>query len=143
MRDQVHFGENFHADLDAFNFTYGCVTTETNLFYTQDADGILGMTRSNSASTQMRPIFELMKEKQLITTQMFSLCLGKNGGYFQIGGFDGTSHISNEVTWIPTWETHAYKFSLFGLSMNNHYMAGSEEFNVGVVDSGTTFTYVP
>lgn len=27
--------------------------------------------------------------------------------------------------------------------MNNHLMAGSEEFNIGVVDSGTTFTYVP
>jgi len=27
--------------------------------------------------------------------------------------------------------------------MNNHLMAGSDEFNVGVVDSGTTFTYVP
>lgn len=91
----------------------------------------------------MRPIFEVMKEKQLIAHEMFSLCLGKNGGYFQIGGYDGTNHISNEVTWIPTWETHAYKFSLFGISINNHMMSGSEEFSIGVVDSGTTFTYVP
>jgi len=27
--------------------------------------------------------------------------------------------------------------------MNNHFMSGSEEFNIGVIDSGTTFTYVP
>ena len=84
-----------------------------------------------------------MKEKGIISTQMFSLCLGKNGGYFQIGGYDGTSHIEQNVTWFPVWETNAYKFNLQGISMNNHLMAGSEEFNVGVIDSGTTFTYVP
>lgn len=27
--------------------------------------------------------------------------------------------------------------------MNGHVMAGSEEFAIGVIDSGTTFTYVP
>jgi hypothetical protein len=27
--------------------------------------------------------------------------------------------------------------------MNNHYMAGSEQFNVGFIDSGTTFSYFP
>ena len=34
VKDIVHFGENFHADLDAFNFTFGCVTEEPHLFYT-------------------------------------------------------------------------------------------------------------
>lgn len=32
--DKVHFGEAYHAELDAFNFTFGCVTKETHLFYT-------------------------------------------------------------------------------------------------------------
>jgi hypothetical protein len=27
--------------------------------------------------------------------------------------------------------------------MNNHLMAESQEFQIGVIDSGTTFTYVP
>ena len=29
------------------------------------------------------------------------------------------------------------------MMMNNHYMAGSENFHVGFLDSGTTFTYLP
>ena len=33
-RDEMYFGEAYHASLDAFNFTFGCVTTETKLFYT-------------------------------------------------------------------------------------------------------------
>jgi hypothetical protein len=47
------------------------------------------------------------------------------------------------MQWIKTWETDAYKFTLLGLSMNGHFMGGSEEFAIGVIDSGTTFTYVP
>lgn len=27
--------------------------------------------------------------------------------------------------------------------MNNHLMAGSEEFSIGTIDSGTTYTYIP
>jgi hypothetical protein len=40
------------------------------------------MTKGNSAAPQMRPIFEVMKERKIIENSMFSLCLGKNGGYF-------------------------------------------------------------
>ena len=34
VQDRIHFGENFHPNEDAFNFTFGCVTKETHLFYT-------------------------------------------------------------------------------------------------------------
>lgn len=91
----------------------------------------------------MRPIFELMKERGIIANEMFTLCLGKNGGYFQLGGYDGQGHLGSNVTWIPMWETLSYKFSLSGVAMNNHRIAGTEEFSIGVIDSGTTFTYVP
>jgi hypothetical protein len=30
----------------------------------------------------MKPIFDVMKENGVIEKRMFSLCLGKNGGYF-------------------------------------------------------------
>lgn len=52
------------------------------------------MTKSNYGASSMRPIFEVMKENHLITSEMFSLCLGNDGGYFQIGGYDGTNQIS-------------------------------------------------
>ena len=41
------------------------------------------------------------------------------------------------------WENQDYKFTLEGLSFNNHKIAGSEEFSIATVDSGTTFTYIP
>ena len=139
----MHFGESFHLDEDAFNFTFGCVTTETHLFYSQQADGILGLTRE-SAHEKMRPIFEVMKEQGLIEERVFALCLGKNGGYFQLGGTDNSGQIpGQEVQWAPMLPTSNYKVELKGISLNTRFMEGSQEFNVGFIDSGTTFTYVP
>ena len=39
-----------------------------------------------------------MKENNLIENRMFALCLGKNGGYFQIGGYDKQGHLE-DVQW--------------------------------------------
>jgi hypothetical protein len=55
------------------------------------------MTRAATASTHMRPIFDVMFEQKLIEKKMFTLCLGKDGGYFQIGGYDSTSHLSPNI----------------------------------------------
>lgn len=48
----------------------------------------------------MKPIYEVMKEANLIEKRMFTLCLGKNGGYFQIGGYDSTNHLE-DIQWAP------------------------------------------
>lgn len=34
VRDQVYFGDNYHTGFDNFQYTFGCVKRETNLFYT-------------------------------------------------------------------------------------------------------------
>ena len=81
VTDTVYFGDDYHREDDGFAFNFGCVTTETHLFYTQKADGILGLTKSSSQKN-MRPIYDVMKEKGVIEKKEFSLCLGKDGGYF-------------------------------------------------------------
>ena len=75
---------------------------------------------------------------------MFSMCLGKNGGYFQIGGYDKTGHIDNQdVTWLKMTQKNAdYKVPFHGIKMNNHLMSETSSQTVAFVDSGTTFTYV-
>jgi hypothetical protein len=68
VRDTFYFGSDYHVTEDDFEMTFGCVTQETHLFYTQSADGILGLTKSNSAATGglMKPIFEQMASKGVI-----------------------------------------------------------------------------
>ena len=36
-----------------------------------------------------------------------------------------------------------FKFRITGVGMNSHPIAGSAKYNLGFVDSGTTFTYLP
>ena len=47
------------------------------------------MSRGGGGKNLFTPIYDVMYDEQLIEKRMFSICLGKNGGYSQIGGFDG------------------------------------------------------
>lgn len=61
VEDQVYFGDSYHLAHDAFMFSFGCVSKETNLFYNQRANGILGMAMGTSMSIkQQKPIYEAM-----------------------------------------------------------------------------------
>lgn len=105
------------------------------------------MTKGDT-NVHMRPIFDVMYDAHLIEKKMFSLCLGKDGGYFQIGGYDSTNHLSQNVQWVPfLTESYgsvpAYRVEMKGFVMNGHQMAGTHIFDRAVMDSGTTFTYVP
>ena len=84
-----------------------------------------------------------MKAQGIIESSEFGLCLGKDGGYMQIGGYDKQGFIEEEMTYAPMLsKTGDFKVGVSGMMMNNHYMAGTENYNVGFLDSGTTFTYL-
>jgi hypothetical protein len=82
VKDVTYFGDNSHPK-DAFKFSFGCVKKETRLFYSQKADGILGMGMGGGHSINAeQPIYDAMFDEGIINKRMFNLCLGKNGGYF-------------------------------------------------------------
>ncbi len=79
------------------------------------------------------------------------MCLGKNGGYFQIGGYDNTGLLpdhnkkdgEDDVKWLKLLYRDAdFKVPHRGMMMNNHLMAGTSGQKIAFIDSGTTFTYL-
>lgn len=75
---------------------------------------------------------------------MFSMCLGKNGGFIQMGGFNSENHLE-PVNWVKMSSSagHNFKFELHSVAFNSHKISGSQKWSVAFVDSGTTFAYLP
>ena len=86
-KDVIQFSE---GQTSKFEYTFGCVQTETKYFLNQSADGILGLSteRLGVNLNKFQPIYDAMKEQGKIERRIFAMCLGKDGGYFQLGGYD-------------------------------------------------------
>jgi hypothetical protein len=84
-----------------------------------------------------------MLDAGLITKKMFNLCLGKNGGYFQIGGYNTAKHLEPVMWFDMQHPSGIYDFKLSGVSLGNKRLEGSDKWTVAFVDSGTTSTYMP
>ena len=99
---------------------------------------------------KFEPVYDVMKEQGIIEQRIFSMCLGKDGGYFQIGGYDMTGHLpdkssnnNRDLTWIDLLYAQSdFKVALNGIAMNNYPMQGTTSQYETFIDSGTTFTYV-
>jgi hypothetical protein len=74
---------------------------------------------------------------------MFTICLGKNGGFFDVGGFNSDKHLQDVMWFDMLQHGSSYKFKISGVAVNDHFIDGSEAWNYGFVDSGTTFSYLP
>jgi len=62
VEDSLYFGDDYHEGLDDFMFSFGCVSSETKLFYSQEADGILGLGMSEGLGVDVQePIYQAMK----------------------------------------------------------------------------------
>ena len=76
------------------------------------------------------------------------MCLGVNGGYFQIGGYN-SDHFKGKMHHVPLLRSGPggssvnYLIKLFGVSINDHRIGGSGAITQAFVDSGTTFSYFP
>jgi hypothetical protein len=133
------------------DFIFGCQTSETGLFRTQLANGIMGM--SNSEDT----FVVRMKNERIIPKRIFSMCFAEgelkkdppgNGGTMVLGGFDKRIH-NSPVQWVPMASTQS---SWFAVEVVDIKVAGvslgvsSSVYQEGkgmIVDSGTTDTYLP
>ena len=93
--DQDIFFETINLEKNITNNSYsipiGCTTTETHLFKTQLADGIMGLNNNENSFVGM------MYKLGIIKKNIFSLCFEHDGGYFSIGKIYDEFHYSNNI----------------------------------------------
>lgn len=160
--DSVRLGDAFSGN-PPVRASLGCHTNENKLFFTQRANGIMGLAPSFQGATGGRPTFlqDLFKDKQHIDAAIFAICLATWGGRLTVGGYDSADHTeaaensrrhctshrpcANDGTkWIDMTASHYYFVFPSGLMLNRRpVVASPHSFGVTVVDSGTTYTYLP
>lgn len=164
FEDAVELGDSLQKN-PPVRARLGCHINENRLFYTQRANGIMGLapTYPGLGSPSSAPTFlqHLFRDKKHVDSAIFSLCLGTWGGKLTVGGYDSSSHIHNKMqvqrhcnrsapcevdgtTWISMHTSQYYFVFPQGVMLDGVLVAtGAPAFGSTIIDSGTTYTYFP
>ena len=135
LEDKICFGNDCKLS-DATLFKFGCATKMTNLFKTQLADGIMGLQRVGNT------LINALQMDGKFKHDMYSLCLSLGGGYVSFGDLHTEKHIGPQY-WVKYQEKGAWYavqnvlLSVGGIDINSQITINP------IVDSGTTYTYLP
>ena len=137
INEKVRFGENYQKQNGTF-IPIGCTTNENHLFYTQDANGIMGLANNE------HNFIDILYNSGAIKVKMFSLCFAQLGGVFSIGEINFKIH-KEKVTFVPMLVDRGKYFSLKikSISLNNRTVENYKEGGYNIfIDSGTTISYI-
>lgn len=136
--DQVSLGDAIQRN-PPVQSTMGCHQDENRLFYTQKANGIMGIRPP--AGRGAPTIFEqLWADKAHVNSKIFALCLGEWGGRLVVGGHNESYH-KGPIQWTSVSTKGGY----YQLALQAFVVDGQEirgPFGTAMVDSGTTYTYM-
>ncbi|CAJ1376652.1 unnamed protein product [Effrenium voratum] len=131
------------GDNQAVFASLGCHTDERKLFYTQTVNGIFGLAphKITGSSNVLRDMF---KDQAHVRDAVFAFCLAEWGGMLTVGGYDSSYNAPGEtLSWVNLHHVGYYGVGLQQIIFDGIVVATQRSFGTTVVDTGTTFTYLP
>lgn len=136
FKDYFRLGDTIQHNPAVFA-TMGCHNNENKLFYTQEANGILGIAPEFDGSTLIQ---ELFKDSTHVDSHIFSICLAERGGRLVVGGHNASYH-RGAIQYVPLLRNiDTYRVTLSSMSVNGVQL--STDYRSTMIDSGTTYTYM-
>jgi len=136
FEDMISLGDMIQHNPQV-NARMGCHSNENNLFFTQKANGIMGI--GPSALSGEAILDKIFKDREHVTHKVFSICLAEWGGQFNVGGFDESLH-TGQVKRIRLKPGGFYSVQLTAMKVNGASI--STTWGSTMIDSGTTYTYM-
>ncbi|CAK0873720.1 unnamed protein product [Prorocentrum cordatum] len=147
--DMVELGDAFSKN-PPVRVTLGCHTNENKLFYSQRANGIMGLAPTTGVPNRPAFLESMFQDTAHVNTDVFAICLATWGGRLTVGGYNSSYHLGGgggELHWVAMNAGHYYYVSPRGLSLGGpspvELVYGPDSFGYTIVDSGTTYTYFP
>lgn len=142
ISDFICIGDSCRPD-EAVKFEFGCANRMTNLFRTQLADGIMGMADTGHT------VLNALRDHHQLKHDIYTLCVSRKGGFFSVGGYQTSRH-RGPIVWTPNaspggkyYRVKITDFAINGASIHPTSNDLKSTSGGALVDSGTTFTYVP
>ena len=119
--DSLLFKEELHNNSTSKKRAIiGCATIETNEFFNQKVNGIMGLAPEKQGQIQPPTIIDIELLENRIQSNTFSICIGRNGGYLSFGGPTDFTHLSGSPILLDSsnlpW-TEFYYVNLDGLAV--------------------------
>lgn len=131
FKDWIRLGDTMQRNPKVFT-KLGCHQDENKLFYTQKANGIMGVRGTESV------LQALFQDREHIESRVFSICLAEWGGRLVVGGYNESYHRA-KILWIPL------TLSSFTVPLASMQVSRGRKISgltKAIVDSGTTYTYM-
>ncbi|XP_005989295.1 pepsin A-like [Latimeria chalumnae] len=127
------------------NQIFGLSKTEPgSFFYYSPFEGILGLAYPSISASRATPVFDNMMQEGLVSQDLFSFYLSKNGqagSVVTFGGYD-SSYYNGQIYWIPLSQETYWQITMDSITINGQVVACNGGCQA-IVDTGTSLLTGP